>query len=123
KVRGSANYNHDEGVEQFPFGTTYRPTAPKDNWAGNMRIIQTIYEGGRIRSALRTAKLTKEQALLQYQAVVADAILAVRTAYYDVLLAEQQIIVQEASVKLLMQELENTSHRFDAGTVPRFDVL
>src|SRR5207247_2405276 len=44
-------------------------------------------------------------------------------AYHDVLLAEQQIVVQEASVKLLAQELENTTHRFEAGAVPRFDVL
>jgi outer membrane protein TolC len=47
----------------------------------------------------------------------------VRTAYYDVLLAEQQIVVHEAAVKLLSEELQNTTRRFEAGAVPRFDVL
>jgi len=72
---------------------------------------------------LRSAKLTREQALLQFQAVIADALLSVRTTYYDVLLARQQIDVQDASVALLQQELTDTRRRFDAGTVPQFNVL
>jgi outer membrane protein len=47
----------------------------------------------------------------------------VRVAYFDVLVAGQQIIVQEASVNLLNRELEDQQRRFDAGTVPRFNVL
>ena len=85
--------------------------------------MQSIYEGGRINSALRSAKLTQEQALLQYQAVVADTLLAVRINYYDILLAAQQIVVREASVNLLQRELDDQQRRFDAGTVPRFNVL
>jgi outer membrane protein len=44
-------------------------------------------------------------------------------AYYDVLLAAQQITVHEASVNLLQKELEDQQHRLDAGTVPKFNVL
>ncbi len=124
KVRGSSGYTHDESVENFPSTGTIRLfTPPKNLWSGDVRIVQSIYEGGRIKSALRTARLTKDQALLQYQAVLADTLLEVRTAYFDVLQAEQQIVVQEASVKLLLQQLTNTTQRFEAGTVPRFDVL
>jgi outer membrane protein TolC len=85
--------------------------------------VQSVYEGGRMTSAFRTARLTREQAMLQYDTVVADTIFNVRQAYYDVLLAEQQIIVQEASLELLQRELQDTSRRFEAGTVPRFNVL
>jgi outer membrane protein TolC len=74
-------------------------------------------------SALRSARLTNELALLQYQTVIADTLLAVRTNYYDILLARQQIGVREASVKLLQQELDDQKRRFEAGTVPRFNVL
>ncbi len=52
--------------------------------------------------------------------VVADTLLNVRLAYYDVLLAAQQIVVHEASVNLLQKELDDQQHRFDAGTVPQF---
>ena len=100
----------------FAFGTA-------QSWTTQIRLVQSIYEGGRITSALRSAKLTKEQALLEYQTVVADTLLAVRIAYYDILLAAQQIVVREASVKLLQRELDDQQRRYDAGTVPRFNVL
>jgi len=41
--------------------------------------------------------------LAQYQTAVADMLLVVRLAYYDVLLAVQQITVNEASVNLLQR--------------------
>ena len=123
KVRGASDYTHNEGVENYSFSGSSGIYPPKDEWAGGIRIIQSIYEGGRIRSALRAARQTKEQAVLYYQGVVADTLLEVRIGYYDVLLAEKQIIVQEASVKLLVEEQENTTRRFEAGAVPRFDVL
>ena len=74
-------------------------------------------------AALRTASVTKQQALAQYQTVIADTLLGARTAYYDVLLAAQQITVHEASVNLLQKELEDQQRRYDAGTVPHFNVL
>lgn len=119
-IRGSAGYLHTEAVEDSPFGG---PSQPRDQWLGGIRIRQTIYEGGRLRSARRAASLTREQALLRYQTTVAETILAVRIAYYDALLAEQQITVQEASVKLLAEQLDITKKRFDAGAVPRFELL
>jgi outer membrane protein TolC len=74
-------------------------------------------------AAIRAAKATKEQALAQYQTTLADTLLTTRVAYYDVLLAAQQITVHEASVNLLQKELEDQQHRYDAGTVPHFNVL
>ena len=96
---------------------------PHEDWNTGIRIVQSVYEGGRMSSALRAARLTRDQALFQYQTVVADTLLAARVAYYDVLVAAQQIVVNEASVNLLSKELEDQQRRYDAGTVPRFNVL
>jgi outer membrane protein len=93
------------------------------NWSAQIRLVQSIYEGGRVASALRVAKLAKEQSKLNYDTTVSDAVLAVELAYNDVLLADQQIVVQQASLELLNQELADTTRRYDAGTVPRFNVL
>ncbi len=133
KVGVSSSYsaNDESSTDQF---------RPKDNnatntlianafefanqrWSADIRVTQSIYEGGRIHSALRTARLTREQALLNHQTVIADALRDVRVTYYNVLLAQQLIAVQEASVKLLQQELDETNKRYAAGTVPRFNVL
>jgi outer membrane protein len=92
-------------------------------WSANIRVVQSIYEGGKITSAFRSARLTREQAFLAHQTVIADVMRDVRIAYYGVLVAQQQIAVQEASLRLLEQELADTQRRFQAGTVPRFNVL
>lgn len=119
-------------IQQFPFnnnsGTNSTPTTnsfevPHYSWNAGIQVVQNIYTGGRLMSAIRAAKLQKEQSVFQYQSAVADALLATRVAYYDVLVAEQQITVNEASVALLTRELEDQQRRFDAGTVPRFNVL
>ncbi len=122
KIRGSADYQHDEAVEKDPSNPTGL-RQPKDEWSGSVRIVQSIYEGGKMTASWRAARLTKEQAYQEYQTVLAKTLLAVRTAYYDTLLAEQQINVQDAAVKLLEQEFENTKRRLEAGAVPRFNVL
>lgn len=126
KVRGSADYEHNEAVEpplKDPVTGLHAFQTPEDQWRGSLRIVQSVYEGGRMRSALRAARLTKEQALMEYQTVVANTLLDVRTAYYDVVLAQQEILVRDASVKLLERELARSQQRLDAGAAPRFEVL
>lgn len=118
KLSANGNYQYTTEVESFPGFSTIN-----HNWAANIQLSQTIYQGGSVLASLRTAKLTKEQALLQYQTVIADSLLQVRLAYYDVLLDAELITVEDASIKLLTQQLEDQQRRFDAGTVPRFNVL
>ena len=96
---------------------------PNQSWNAGIQITQSIYEGGRLHAAIQAADATRKQAVAQYGSTVADTLLSVRLAYYDILLAAQQITVHEASVKLLEKELEDQHRRFDAGTVPHFNVL
>jgi len=123
KIRTTGNYTDTDpgAIDTFPLGVPI--VQAHQNWRVDVQIVQSIYEGGRVLSALRAARLAREQALLQYETAVADTLLATRVAYYDVLLAAQQIVVNEASVNLLAKELEDQQRRFEAGTVPRFNVL
>ena len=116
---GQYKYTDPDAIEGFFVGSTQ----PNENWNASIQIVQAIYEGGKLRAAIKAADATKQQALAQYQTSVADTLLAVRLAYYDTLLAGQQITVHEASVTLLQKELEDQQHRLDAGTVPKFNVL
>lgn len=109
---------------QYPSSISgYVPPQPHQNWNAGIQIVQNIYAGGKMVAAFQGATATKLQAQANYQTALADMILLVKLAYYDVLLAEQQIVVNEASVKLLQQELDDQKRRFDAGTVPHFNVL
>jgi outer membrane protein TolC len=92
-------------------------------WSAQVEISQLVYAGGRVRAALRAAKLSDRIAALGFQKAVADVILNVRTTFYQILLNKAQIEVREQSVKLLEQQLHDAQSRFDVGAVPRFNVL
>jgi TolC family type I secretion outer membrane protein len=120
QVKASGQYADEEitMVQNYP-----GVEVPHQTWNVGIQIVQAIYEGGKLRAAIQAAAATKQQAVAQFDTVVADTLLAVRLAYYDTLLAAQQITVHEASVVLLQKEFEDQQHRFDAGTVPKFNVL
>ncbi len=124
RLQVTGSYQITDETEKFPISVPgFSIPVQYQNWNTAIQLIQTVYAGGQIQSSLRSARLLKEQAVFQYQTVIADTLLQVRVTYYDVLQAVDQVTVEEASVKLLTQELEDQRRRFAAGTVPRFNVL
>jgi outer membrane protein len=97
---------------------------PSDQyWQINLTASQVLYAGGGVRSAIRSSKLAREAAILDLQAVINEALLQVRTAFYTVLVAREQIKVQESNLDLLQQQLRTATDRFEAGTVSSFERL
>jgi outer membrane protein TolC len=132
KVRASGDFSirQDSNVDTLEvpaipgFTDGFPVINPGDqNWSAGIHLVQSLYEGGRMSASLKTARLLKDHALARHHAVLADVATEVRVAYYNVLLAEKEIVVSEASVELLTRELEDSTRRFNAGTVPRFNVL
>lgn len=130
RLTANGDYHYTTQIETFPpvsFVSNAPPVSfipPIHNiWSANIQLAQTIYQGGQIMASLRSASLTKQQALLNYQTVIEDSLLNVRVAYFDVLQAIEQVAVEEASVNLLTQQVEDQRRRYAAGTVPRFNVL
>lgn len=116
-VAANASYQRNDTAlsQSFP---------PSDrNWQINLTASQVLFAGGGVRSSVRSAKLAREAALLDLQAVINDALLQVRTNFYGVILAREQIKVQESNLELLQQQLKTVTDRFDAGTVSSFEKL
>ena len=92
QVQATGKYTDTEitAIQSFP--GAYSP-APNQNWSAGVQITQSIYQGGRLHAAIQAAKATEKQAVAQYDSTVADTLLSVRLAYYDVLLAAQEITV------------------------------
>ena len=105
------------------FGGGQSPKVNNQSWDADIRIVQSIYEGGRMLSAARSARLIREQALLVFQSTVSDTLLDVANAYDDALRRAKQVEVREQQVKFLTEYRDDTKARFDAGTVPEFDVI
>jgi len=105
--------------------TSISPTFPASTtfWQGSVIATQTLYAGGGVRSSIRNANLTREAAALDLQATINQALLDVRTRFYNVLLAREKIRVQEENIGLLKSQLKDASDRFETGTTSSFDKL
>ncbi|HUG13221.1 MAG TPA: TolC family protein [Opitutaceae bacterium] len=101
-----------------------RPSATStQDWRVSIDVRQTLYSGGGVRAALDSQKSLREAVRRDLEGVVNTALLDVRTRFYDVLLAREQIKVQEQNVTLLREQLQTSKNRFEAGAVSNFDVL
>ena len=92
-------------------------------WQVSITANQVLFAGGGVRSAVKSAKLAREAAVLALQATVNDALLQVRTDFFNVLLAREKIKVQESNLELLQSQLKTASDRYRAGTVSSFEQL
>jgi outer membrane protein len=108
-------------IDAFPGTTIFNNQ--EQPWIAQIQVSQLVYGGGRVNAALRAAKLSDQIAALGFQTAVANTILAVRSEFYQILLNQALVEVREQSVKLLDEQLHDAQSRFDAGTVPRFNVL
>ncbi|HUI08602.1 MAG TPA: TolC family protein [Verrucomicrobiae bacterium] len=124
QVTASGQYERIDksSIDSFPGGSGIFRNQEQP-WTAQVEISQLVYAGGRVGAALHAAKLANEIAALSFQSTVADTILSVRTAFYQILLNKAQVKVREQSVTLLEQQLRDAQSRFDVGSVPRFNVL
>ncbi len=93
------------------------------NYTIRVQATQAVFAGGRIFSQIRAADFQRDAAYFAFRDTIDLVIATVRTQFYQVLLNRALIGVQEESVSLLQSQLQDQQNRFDAGTVPRFNVL
>ncbi len=93
------------------------------SWSVTLEVRQVLYAGGQVRAALKIARLTEDNSYWALRDTVDTVIARTRTQFYNVLLARALIFVAEESVKLQEDQLKDQQNRFEAGTVPRFNVL
>jgi len=93
------------------------------SWDVTVTASQLIYSGGQVVAAIHIAKDTLDQSIYSLRDVVDTTIADVRSEFYAVLLDRAIINVQEENINLLQSQLTDQQNRFEAGTVPRFNVL
>lgn len=97
--------------------------SPNESWQIELAVTKRLYDGGATRASIAQAEMIEAAAVSDSREVCLDAILAVRQHFYDALFQRGRIVVEEESLRLLEEDLEDQRRRFDAGTVPRFNVL
>lgn len=88
-----------------------------------LQATQVIFAGGRIISQIRAADFTRDSSYYAFRNAIDTVVATVRQQFYQILLNRELIQVQEESVNLLKSQLQDQQNRFEAGTVPRFNVL
>ena len=87
------------------------------------QVTQLVFAGGGVRAQISAANFTKDASYFALRNTVDQVISLVRTQFYQILLNRALIGVQEQSIRLLESQLTDQQNRFEAGTVPRFNVL
>ncbi len=81
-----------------------------------------IFNYGTLR-AIRGTFFQRDSAYFSFRNVLDQTIANVKTQFYQVVVDKALIGVQEEQVQLLESQLKDQQNRFEAGTVPRFNVL
>ena len=92
-------------------------------WNIQFAASQLIYDGGAVVSGIRSAIAGENSAFYSLRSKIDSLIANVKTNFFQVVLNRALIVAQEQSVTLLQQQLQDQQNRYEAGTVPRFNVL
>jgi outer membrane protein TolC len=107
-----------------PVGTSgFNFTGVERSYNVKIEATQVLFAGGRIVSQIRAANFTRDSSYFAFRNAIDTVVATVKQQFYQVLLNRELIQVQEESVKLLKSQLQDQQNRFEAGTVPRFNVL
>jgi outer membrane protein TolC len=125
RVDANANFNdtdpHLSSVPGFDNGGTGAGIERSYNL--QIRASQVVFAGGRVVSSIRAADFQRDASYYAFRDTIDTVIATVRQQFYQILLNRALIGVQEESVRLLESQLQDQRNRFEAGTVPRFNVL
>lgn len=117
-LAASAVALRDDGQPDFAGGGSNQ----YDNYLG-VSLSQPLYTWGKIGAAIRAAEIgmstSKEQLRLAQQAVRRD----VTVAFYDVLLAREQVRLSAENLQQKQRHSEEAQKKFDAGVATDYDVL
>jgi outer membrane protein len=83
---------------------------------------QLIFNGTTYNQ-IRGTFFQRDSAYFSFRNILDQLLATVKTQFYQVVVNRELIKVQEQSVHLLESQLKDQQNRFEAGTVPRFNVL
>jgi outer membrane protein len=90
----------------------------------DIRVLGTqLVFNGTTFNQIRGTFFQRDSAYFAFRNILDQLLATVKTQFYQVVVNRELIKVQEQSVHLLESQLKDQQNRFEAGTVPRFNVL
>jgi outer membrane protein TolC len=92
-------------------------------WNIRFQATQLIFDGGATISGIKAGSAAYDSAFFSLRSVIDNIVSQVINQFYQVILNRALIVAQEQNVSLLQQQVKDQQNRYEAGTVPRFNVL
>jgi outer membrane protein TolC len=106
-----------------PSATPVRNTQLSDvSYTISVLGSQLIFNGT-TPNQIRATFFQRDSAYFSFRNVLDQLIATVKTQFYQIVVNRELVKVNEQSVELLNAQLKDQQNRFEAGTVPRFNVL
>lgn len=117
------NYTRLDEVPSFDLGDGPIELGTENTYGVSAELSQVLYKGGQVRAALRAAKAYERLARQGSRAADARLDRDISIAFYGVLLAAEEVSVENESVEQLRRLVRQTEVRFRQQTVPEFELL
>jgi outer membrane protein TolC len=117
----TSGYDHID-MKLF-LGGAQRIATQNKSWSISLDVRQVLYSGGRISASIEAERLSSDALYYALRDTLDKVVSQVRQQFSSVLATRGLIGVAEESVELAAQQLRDATNRFEAGTVPRFNVL
>ena len=114
---------HIGGVTEQPGTSFINQVGAERSYTLEIAANQVIFSGGRVPGQISSASFQRDSSYYSFRNTIDLIVATVRQQFYLILLDRALIGVQEESVRLLQSQLQDQQNRFEAGTVPRFNVL
>lgn len=91
-------------------------------WNIQFAATQLIFDASAI-AGIKAGSAAYDSAFFSLRSVIDNIVSQVITQFYQVVLNRALIVAQQENVALLEQQVKDQQNRYEAGTVPRFNVL
>ena len=119
--RLSMTVQRTQSVSPPPGTVSFQATGP--SWATTITLLQPLYTWGSLQAALQAARDTVFSAQSTYTRTQDQVVFAARTAYYQMLTAQESVRVQQDSLEAAAEHRRIAGLRLEAGVAPEYDVL
>jgi outer membrane protein len=103
--------------------STHRHDTDFQTWNVQLQGSQLLFDGWKTPSLTAAAKINEQIAYFTLRQSIDSVIAQVVQQFYTVVLDRALVIANEQQVALYQTQVTDQQSRYDAGTVPRFNVL
>lgn len=93
------------------------------SWNVVIQVNQSIWSGWKNQANFSAARLASDSAFYALRQTIDKVVADTKNIFFNVIFNRALIRVREESVAVLQTQLQDQQSRFEAGTVPRFNVL